>query len=154
MDTHDFVEYPRGHEYWLHCKTCGKDMQHHDQDVWIPHYGELRKVPRNYNELLQYAPLRRSEISESYIAWGALRYERGSREYQRDSPYGRTNACYLPETDTIKDVEEELLDAFFNILVLYWKMDSGASRTNLRYLLSDIAGGLYHCGELRRESIG
>lgn len=122
------------------------------EGIFIPYNGELLRVPARYLELLELTPFIHKEVSHDYLVWGRERYETGSKEYQRPSPWGETNACYLPETDTLKDVEEELLDAMFNVMVLYWKDNGGSDKDQenpLHNLNDSIIDALYWAKQMR-----
>lgn len=77
-----------------------------------------KEVPQDYNDLYRTFGV---DIPQKYQLWGYERFEIGGREYARETEYGVVNACWLPTTDTVKEFEEEILDSYFNALVLRWR---------------------------------
>lgn len=108
---------------------------------------EGRQVPKDYWELASNVQFFVNNVPGHYLTWGNRRYERGSLEYTHESRFGPINDCYLPETDAIKDIEEELIDAMFNTMVLYWK---GQSSPASGELVRAITAALDACEEMRK----
>lgn len=79
-------------------------------------------IPKSYDDLVN-RTLKALDfkIPASYLAEGKKRFEGATEEYLRDTPFGKINACWLPETDTLKDIREELIDALFNAMVMNFK---------------------------------
>lgn len=86
-------------------------------------------------------------LPEFYLNWGRERFENATDEYSRDTIWGKVNACWLPETDSFKDLEEELVDSYFNMLIIMWKNPQSQLMFSL---LESIAAVLEFCWKVKQ----
>jgi len=107
---------------------------------------EYYDPPKSYDQMYNNMNV---SLPNQYYNEGLERYRKGSEEYMvHVGDDIMVNHCFLKSTDTIKDIEEELIDAFFNCMVGYWKYKD----ERYKILGSIIGTSLTGCLRLRLES--
>ena len=103
-------------------------------------------IPKSYGELYEKTAGKLDiEIPKPNFREGAQRFKKGGegslkegkKGYLRETEYGLINACFLPETDTIKDIREELIDAWFNAMVANFKWPDSRHIEELLEMLAE-----------------
>jgi hypothetical protein len=89
-----------------------------------------KEVPNNYEDLISNFPY--SGLPPRYVEMGRARFEGGlADKYQREWEGGTINQAFIPDNDTLRELEEEVVDALFNVCVYMWKHGSSSNSRNL-----------------------